>query len=338
MNTDRSASAGGLVMFRLMESLVTDVAVIAAGELGVFDALASGPRDSDDLAEVTGSHPPSLHRLLRLLAAAGLVTETEPGRFSLTETAAALQRTTGSLQPLFQLFSRVMLPCLLETASSVRTGEPAFERLVGAPIYEYLGKHPEHEEAFGQMMKLMRDIAGSITEVYDFAGAGTVVDVGGGVGWRTIEILEAHPTMRGILFDRPGTTEHARMVLAEAGLSERTEVVAGSFFDQVPGDGDCYLVSAVLPNWDDPDALAILEKCKDAMPPHGRLLVFEPVLPEGDEPHIGKVFDLMMLVVLGGRVRTEDELRRLLDTAGFRVNRVLPTSGAFAVVEAVPAG
>ena len=337
MNTDPSAPAGGLVLFQLMESLVTNVAVIAAGELGVVDALAGGPRDSDDLAQATGSHPPSLRRLLRLLTAAGIVTEPQPGRFSLTEAAASLQATTGSLQPLFQLFRQVMLPSLLETTSSVRTGEPAFDRLLGAPIYEYLAKHPEHEEAFGQMMKLMRDIAGSITDVYDFAGVGTVVDIGGGVGWRTIEILQAHPTMRGILFDRPGTTEHARMALAEAGLSDRTQVVAGSFFDEVPGGGDCHLVSAVLPNWDDPDALTLLEKCKEALPEDGRLLVFEPVLPEGSEPHLGKVFDLLMLVVLGGRVRTEAELRHLLEAAGFRVDRVLPTGGAFSVVEAFPA-
>jgi hypothetical protein len=134
------------------------------------------------------------------------------------------------------------------------------------------------------MMKLMRDISGSIIDVYDFAGVGTVIDVGGGVGWRTIEILEAHPTMRGI-----------------------------------------------------PDALAILENCRNALPDDGRLVVFEPVLPEGNEPHLGKVFDLLMLVILGGRVRTEAELRRLLEAAGFRVNRVLPTGGAFAVFEACPA-
>lgn len=337
MNTDRSEPAGGLVLFQLLESLVTNVSVIAAGELGVVDALAGGPRDIDDLAQVTGSHPPSLRRLLRLLAATGIVTEPEPGRFSLTEAAASLQAATGSLQPLFQLFRQIMLPSLLETTNSVRTGEPAFDRLLGAPIYEYLAKHPEHEEAFGQMMKLMRDIAGSITDAYDFAGVGTLVDVGGGVGWRTIEILHAHPTMRAILFDRPATTDHARQALAAAGLSERTEVVAGSFFDQVPSGGDCHLVSAVLPNWEDSDALAILENCKDALPDDGRLLVFEPVLPEGNEPHLGKVLDLLMLIILGGRVRTEAELRHLLETAGFRVDRVLPTSGAFAVVEAVPA-
>lgn len=323
-------------VFSVMESLVADLAVVAAGELGVLDALARGARSRDDLAEAVGADPPSLSRLLRFLTTQGIVTETAPGVVSLDEAVASAVRASGGLRPGFELLRRVLLPSLAESAHSVRTGQPAFEHLVGVPVYEYISREPGHEATFGQFMRELRDIGGPITEAYDFAGVGTVVDVGGGVGWRTIEILQAHPEVHAILFDRPGTAGPARAALGEAGVADRTELVEGSFFEEIPRGGDCYLVSAVLANWDDTRALAILRNCREAMKGDGRLLIFEPVLPEGSDPHIGKMFDIVMLVILGGRIRTEAEFRRLLDQAGFELRGITSNSGAFSVVEAFP--
>jgi hypothetical protein len=230
-----------------------------------------------------------------------------------------------------------MLPALAETAHTVRTGEPAFPRIFGASLYDYLEKQPQLDETFGRAMNAIRNVAPPVSQAYDFSAVHTLVDVGGGRGWRMIDVLQAHPQVRGVLFDRPGTVEQARAALAEAGLSERCEVVAGSFFDQVPAGGDCYLLSAVLPNWDDSSALTILRNIRQAMPDEARLLLFEPVLPEGDQPHIARALDLLMLVALGGKVRTEAELSRLLEAAGLRLNRVIATAAPMAVVEAVPA-
>jgi hypothetical protein len=328
----------GVLLFKLMESFVSGFALIAAAELGVADALAGGPLTSEELAGATASHPPSLKRLLPVLVVAGIVSEVEPDRFALTATGASLQtEREGSLSPFLQLLSELILRPLAETAHTIRTGEPAFARIFGAPLYDYLEKHPELDATFGQAMNALRDVSVPISQAYDFSGVHTLVDVGGGRGWRLIDVLQAHPHVRGMLLDRPGVVEQARAALAEAGLSERSEVVGGSFFERVPAGGDCYLLSAVLPNWDDSSALTILRSIRQAMPDGARLLLFEPVLPDGDEPHIAKALDLLMLVLLGGQVRSEAQLSELLQAAGLRLNRVVPTTSPMAVVEAVPA-
>ena len=337
-NSTLAPPPGGAVLFKVMESFVFGFAVLAAAELGVADALADGPRTIGELARVTDSHAPSLARLLRVLAPAGIVTEAEPGRFALTAMGESLQtQPEGSLGSGLQFLSGVMLRPLAETANTVRTGQAAFARLFGAPFYEYLDQHPEMDEAFGRAMNMLRSISTPITEAYDFSGVGTLVDVGGGQGSRMIEALQAQPHLRGVLFDRPGVVEHARVALADAGRGERCEVVGGSFFDEIPAGGDCYLLSAVIPNWDDAHAVTILRNIRRAMPDHARLLLFEPVRPVGDEPHIAKTIDLLMLVLLGGQVRTEAELSALLEAADLRLNRVVATPSPLVLIEAVPA-
>lgn len=327
----------GFVLFDLMQSFVSSFAVIAAADLGIADVLAGGPRTPDELAEAIDAHPPSVGRLLRVLTPAGVVAETEPGRFGLTPLGASLQTgAAGAAGPGLQLLTRLIVRALAETPYSIRTGKPAFERVFGAPLYDFLEAHPQDDAAFGQTMKALRVVAGPITEAYDFSEVRTLVDVGGGQGWRTIEVLQAHPHTRGIILDRPNVVEEARRTLADAGVGDRCDVVGGSFFDSVPPGGDCYLLSGVIANWDDDAARTILRNTREAMPAGARLLLFEPVLPEGPEPHIAKVLDLLMLVLLGGQARTESHLAGLLGAAGLRLVRVLPTPSPFAVVEAVP--
>jgi hypothetical protein len=337
-NSTLAPPPGGAVLFKVMESFLSGYAVLAAAELGLADALVDGPRTVDELARATDSDPPSLARLLRVLAPEGIVTEVEPGRFALTAMGEALQtKPPGSVGSGLQILTGFMLRPLADTAQTVRTGQAAFTRLFGAPFYEYLDQHPEQDEAFGQAMTMLRVISRPITEAYDFSGVGTLVDVGGGQGSRMIEVLQAQPHLRGVLFDRPGVVEPARVALAGAGLEDRCEVVGGSFFEEIPAGGDCYLLSAVIPNWDDAHAVTILRNVRRAMPDHARLLLFEPVRPLGDEPHIAKTIDLLMLVLLGGQVRTEAELSRLFEAADLRLNRVVATPSPLALIEAVPA-
>jgi hypothetical protein len=125
-------------------------------------------------------------------------------------------------------------------------------------------------------------------------------------------------------------------VLERAGVADRCQVVGGSFFEAVPGGADAYLLKSVIVDWGDPEAVAILRTCREAMPERGRLLVVQSVVRPGNEPDPTKFIDLHMLVMHGGRERTAEEYRRLYAEAGFRLTDVIDTGSSFYVIEGVP--
>ena len=175
----------------------------------------------------------------------------------------------------------------------------------------------------------------AISAACDFSSFGTIIDVGGGHGSFLAAILRANPGQRGVLFDRPQVVAEASPQLEAAGLGGRCKVVAGDFFVSVPAGGDAYIVKRVIHDWDDERAGAILRNCHRTMPEHARLLVIELVLAPGNDPSLGKLFDLLMLVDLGGRERTEADYRTLLAGAGFELTTVTPTPSLVSVVEGV---
>jgi SAM-dependent methyltransferase len=224
--------------------------------------------------------------------------------------------------------SEGMYGAFADVLHSVRTEEPAFERVFGRPLFDFLAGEPAQAEVFGRAMAdFNRAATLAAVDSYDWTGARTVVDVGGGTGTLVRTLLRRHPELRGVLFDLPD-------VVAQApGLDGRLELAGGDFFDRVPAGGDVYVLSWVLHDWDDDAALRILRNCRSAIAPGGRLLVVETILPPGDEPHFGKVLDVAMLVLTGGRERTEEEYAALLDAAGFRLERVLPTPSPLSLLE-----
>jgi SAM-dependent methyltransferase len=174
----------------------------------------------------------------------------------------------------------------------------------------------------------------SVITAYDFSGIGTLVDVGGGYGAFIAAILSANPTMRGILFDQPHVVAGAGRVLQAAGVADRCEIVGGNFLEAVPGGGDAYLLSKVILDWPDDQAVAVLRNCRRVMRPQGRLLLVEAVIPPGNTPHPGKLSDVHMLVMTtSGRERTEAEYRALLDAAGLKLTRIVSTLGETSVIE-----
>jgi len=159
--------------------------------------------------------------------------------------------------------------------------------------------------------------------------------VGGATGNLLAAILTQHAGPRGVLFDRPHVVRDAPTLLKTKGVSDRVTIEAGDFFKTVPAGADAYVLSHVIHDWSEEQCLTILSHCRKAMKPEGRLLIVEMVLPAGDKPHVGKMFDMVMLVVPGGQERTEAEYSSLLSKAGFRLARVVPTDSAVSVVEAV---
>jgi len=314
-------------------------AILLAARLGIPDLLADGPKDGRELAGLTDAHAPSLYRVLRALASVGVFREAEDGRFHLTPLAEPLRDgVPGSLRAFaIMLGEEWHWRAWGDLPHAVRTGQSAFEHLYGVTNFEYWAQHPEAEAIFDDAMT-SRGAAqnAAVVAAYDFAGVGTLVDVGGGHGSLLAAVLQAHPAMRGVLVERPEVVAGARAYLEQAGVQERCEVVAEDFFASVVSGGDAYVLKSVVHDWDDDRAVAILSTCRRAMPAGGRLLVVDWVVPPGDEPSFAKLLDLLMLVwTPGGKERTEAEHRALLALAGFELTRVIPTAAGVSIIEAV---
>lgn len=328
----------GVVMNQLIMGGWISKALGIVARLGIADLLKEGARSCDELAAATQTHSASLFRILRAMASAGIFAEVEPRRFALTPLGEVLRADVpGSMQAL----------ALLETAEwhqrswmslmhTVRTGEVAAKHVLGVPVFEYLQGHPEDAQVFNAAMtSLTHKTASAVVAAYDFAGVQTLVDVGGGHGIMVAAVLKAHPAMRGILFDLPSVVAGAGDHLSGE-VGERCRTVGGDFFASVPGEGDAYLASLIMHDWQDADAVRILRSIRRVIPDHGRLLVIEMVIDPGNEPQAGKLLDLEVLTVFGGKERTLAEYIELFGAAGFELSRVVPTRGPHCVVEARP--
>jgi SAM-dependent methyltransferase len=314
--------------------------VYAAAKLGLADRLADGPRSAAELAGATGTHAPSLHRLMRTLAGLGILTERDGGRFALTPLGDALRSGAPGAARSTVLFVAGPMGwrAYEEIMHSLETGKTGFEKAFGMPVFDYLGQRPDEAADFTEAMVGIHGAEPpAVAAAYDFSSIGTVVDVGGASGNMLEAILRRYPGPRGVLFDLPHVVRDAPARFAARGFADRIRIEGGSFFETVPAGGDAYILSHVIHDWSEEQCLTILGHCRRAMKPGGRLLIVEMVLPAGDVFHPGKLFDITMLVMPGGQERTEAEYAELLGKAGFRLTRVVPTESAVSVVEAVPA-
>lgn len=315
-------------------------ALYAAARLGLADLLAGGPQDVAALAADTGTHAPSLHRLLRALASFGVLTEAGPQCFALTALGAALQRDAAGAarSTVLTLAGDWQWQAWSHFLASLTTGRTGLAAATGHELFTYLAAHPQDAACFDEAMTgLYGGLWLAIVSAWDFSPLRSVADIGGGVGLLLAEILAAHPHMSGLLLERPPTVAKARQVMEQRGLTSRCEIVAGDFFAAVPPDHDAYVLAHVLHDWDDAQCLSILRRCREAMHRDARLLIVETVLPAGDAPHPGKLLDLVMLTVTGGRERTEHEFADLLAASGLRLVRIVPTVAGQSIVEAATA-
>lgn len=308
-------------------------ALHVVADLDVADRLADGERSVDDLAEEVHCCGDALYRIMRLLAAEGVFRETSVRRFRLAELGAALRSDApSSLRDLIRMMNREPYLAFAELAHSVRTGLPAFENVFGRPRFDWLAEHPDAASLFQQAMIAINQGANeAVAEAYDFGPFSRIVDVGGGHGQLLSEILKRHPHLCGMLFDLPAGVEAARA--HAAGFPPQTEFVAGDFFEAVPTGADVYIMKKVVHDWNDEQAVRILRNCRDAVKPHGRVLIAETVLPPGNERATVKLIDANMLVVTGGLERSEAEFAALVATAGLRLERVISTTQAISVLE-----
>jgi hypothetical protein len=310
-----------------------------ATELGIADLLKDGPRSLEELACATGAHPHSLYRLLRMLAGYGVFAEDLPGRFALTPMAEVLQvGAPGSVHDAVRMIGDMAgdgswWAAVGHQHHSVMTGESGFTYVHGMGFFDYLDQHPEAGVWFDRGLANFAAVENAaIVSSYDFGQFRRVVDVGGGQGGFLTEVLKAFPGVSGMLYDRPQVIQEPAYLTA-AGLMARCEIVGGDFFQTVPSGGDLYVLKRILHDWNDEHCLHILRACREAMGNNARLLVVDAVVPPGNDPHPSKIMDMLMMALLEGQERTEQEFRELYQQAGLKLTKVIPTPSVLSIVE-----
>lgn len=308
---------------------LTDMLTVVV-RLGIPDILARGAADAPTIATSTGTHVPTLYRLLRALAAAGVLHEDDAGRFTLTATGSYLATDhPESVAPWVTVIDRPsMREAWANLEHSIRTGENSFRALHGEDVWAWRRHEPGEGAVFNRAMAaLSAGVGAAVATAYDFGARSSVADIGGGSGSMLAAILAQHPHLRGILFDQPTVVADPEE-LERAGLVDRCDVVGGSFFEGVPGGADVYLMKAILHDWEDAECIAILRNIRAQIPETGELLVIERVVGPPNEDLEGKLSDLHMLIMPGGRERTAAEWTALLAAGGFRLDeiRTLPVA------------
>jgi O-methyltransferase domain/Dimerisation domain len=313
---------------RLTDGYVATQLLYVAAELGIADVLADNPLAAAEVAGKVGADAAVLRRVLRGLAAEEVLEELPGGRFALTDTGQLLREgVAGSQRGAVLARGGLYYDAMAGLLDAARDGGVPFERVHGRTMFEHLDAYPAESARFqgSPAVRAPREAA-AVVEAYDFRRFRALVDVGGGTGVLLEAILEAAPEVSVVLFDRPEVVRDARL-----------PAVGGDFFEEVPSGADAYVLSRVIHNWSDADAVAILRTCRRAIPDEGTLLLVEMVLPERavDDPAAVRM-DVHMLALLGGQERTADEFAGLLAAAGFRLDRVVGTTAGVHVLEARP--
>jgi len=272
--------------------------------------------------------------MLRALESIGVFEQVSPRVFANTDLGEALRKDIpGSQWAGIRLaFSTDVgeFEAWVGLLGSIQTGRIAFNQVRGYSFWEFLDRNPQQRAIFGEAMRSYSEaVTPAITAAYDWGRFSVIADIGGGIGTQLVDILNAHPSCRGVLFDQPGTVTRAIP-------HERVECVGGSFFERVPAGVDVYFLRLVIHDWSDEEAVAILKTIRAAAKPDSEVVLIEQVIQDTPEYALSKWLDLTMLTVSGGRERTAGEYRQLLDMAGLQVQTIMPTRSPFSLIVALP--
>ena len=336
LNKDSDAA---IKIRRMIDGYQLSQAIHVAATLGIADLLVDASRTSDELAAATGTHPPTLYRLLRALASMEILHELDGRRFELTPLGQPLRSDVPDSIAGWAAF--IGRPYYWQAWSgllhSVRTGENAFRHVHGTDVWTFRSTRPDESAVFDRAMtSLSRRSNAAVLAAYEFGRFRTIVDVGGGNGALLAAVLAAHPELQGVLFDQPHVVSGAASLLERAGVANRCRTVGGNFFESVPEGADAYVLRAVIHDWDDDACIRILTVIRHAIAKDGKVLIVERVIAPANEGRDAKFSDLNMLVGPGGRERTREEFAALLESSGLRLERVLD-AGGFCVIEAASA-
>lgn len=325
-------------MTQLIWGVMRVQAVSVIASLGIADLVVDAPKTADELAAAANVHAPTLRRILRALTGLGIFEEDASGRFANTPLSDTLRQDhPASVRALAMMWGlQMFLRPWGELRATLTAGEPAFDRVFHESFFERLAHEPHDASIFNAAMASFSDLEfPALLAAYDFSRFERLVDVGGGRGALLNGILTANPRVHGTLYELPEVVGDIRGLLLDHDKIT-CDVATGSFFESVPSGADGYILKRIIHDWNDDDALTILKNCRRAIRDDGVLVIIDWVLNPPNELDLGKFMDLHMLVILGGRERTESDFRALLADAGFALTRVIPTGGPHSIIESTP--
>jgi SAM-dependent methyltransferase len=325
------------LLFQLASGYWISQAIYVAAKLGIADFLKEGPQSASEIALATRADKNAVYRLMRALCAVGAFRTAGVDKFAVAALGMPLQSNVpGSLRAMVITLGETDYAAWTHLLESVKTGTAGFPLMFGAEMFDYLGQDVEAGTIFNHAMSDYSALSScAVLLSYDFSATRSLVDVGGGCGRLLTRILHMYPSMQGTLFDMPPVVAAAQEILSSDPCRERCALVPGSFLDFVPPGADAYVLSSVIHDWNDEQAIKILRNCRRAMRRHSKIVMLECVVPAGEQASFSKVLDLNMLVMNGGCERIAKEFREIFDAAGLKMTRIIPTLSPLSVLEAV---
>jgi hypothetical protein len=328
------------VLMQMLSGLWVSKAVGVFAELGLADVMAAGATTAAEVASATGLHEDSVFRLLRMLAGVGVVAEVDAQSFALTPLSHLLRSgVPGSKRAMATLLtSAEHFDGWGKLAHSVRSGQMGVEAALGMDIWQHYRQDAERNAIFNAAMTDFSTMSdASIAASFDFSPYKQICDIGGGLGSQLLAILERNPQALGVIYDQPHVAEAAKRRFTELGVSSKATAIGGDFFQSMPQGPEVFLAKNIIHDWDDERSITILKRVREVIPVHGRMLLLELTIQPADVPHVGRLVDVHMQVMTGGRERTEAEFAALFAASGFRLGRVIPTHSPVFIVEGIPA-
>lgn len=325
------------LLFQMASAYWVSQAIYAAAKLGIADVLNESRKSVDEIANAVDADADSLRRLLRVLSMLNVCRITKSEQVELTVLGRALRSgVPGSLRAMVLTLGDLHYKAWGHLCESVQTGHPGFWTVFGSPMFEFLERDSTSREIFNlAMTDFSTLVAHALLISYDFSGIKSLVDVGGGCGKLLTSILEVYPRLQGVIVDLPGVIEAACEGIRSHPCRDRCAAISGNFFQSIPRGGDLYLLSGVIHDWDDEAAEIILKNCRNSMRPQGKVLAIECIVSEDEEPSFTKLLDLNMMVMTGGRERTERQFRELFGSSGLSITKVISTPSPLRIIEAV---
>lgn len=335
LRMNRRFTHPNVVMWEMAQNMWLAAGISVAAELGIADLLKEGPRDIDDLADLTATHPDSLYRVLRMLASHGIFKELKGRQFKITPLGVPLQEDQIRYLILLHL-NRNQFRIFGDLMDSVRTGETVRKEHSGRALFEHFGNDEQKNEWFNKAMSSASKMQVPVLlSAFPYKNYRDIVDIGGGEGMFLASILNKAPKSKGRIFDLTGVVSGTPDIIERFSLGGRMENIEGDFFESVPAGGDLYILKNVLHDWNDEDSDKILGNVHQAMAQKSRLLIIESALDEGNLPSFGKMTDILMMVAAGGKERTLGQWENLLTASAFRIHKIHPTISHQSIIEAV---